>query len=257
MAVQTRGSVDRADLHVHHDGEQRPAFDKEHEAVAEWLGVESEALIPVQPAVIREVLHRRDQLDLALKTIAELRAGLRTDPLTGTLNRRGIDDQFATEISRAKRKNEPLAVIVLDVVGLKRTNDDFGHGAGDDLLRATTVAIRPQLRATDHLGRTGGDEFLILLPATTGEQAAQVSERVVQAVRAIRLTAAPDRRFDISPGWASTSEDGLRYASLTGVADERLYERRGRPSRSAGMSRRHLDQCQHGVTGRCDWCQPH
>jgi diguanylate cyclase len=246
---------------VQPDDEQQPPFDKEHEVVAEWLGIDSGSLTPLEPAVILQIQRRRHQLDAALKTVAELRAGLRTDPLTGSLNRRGVDEQFAMEITRARRKNEPLAVIVLDVVDLKRTNDDFGHGAGDDLLRATSVAIRSQLRPTDHLGRTGGDEFMILLPCTTGDQSARVSDRVVKAVRKIQLEAAPARRVDISPGWASTSEDGLRYATLTQVADDRLYERRGRPSRSAARSaklyRARAQECEHGISGRCDWCQPH
>ena len=79
---------------------------------------------------------------------------------------------------------------------------------------------------TDHLGRTGGDEFLALLPGTDASRAERISQRIVDAVGGLEVSMAPGRRFDISVGWASTSEERLPAESLMAVADRRLYDHR-------------------------------
>jgi diguanylate cyclase (GGDEF)-like protein len=103
----------------------------------------------------------------------------RRDPLTGLLNRRGWEDALAAEIARADRSHEPLAMLMLDLDGLKAFNDTAGHQAGDELLRATARLWESRLRPTDVLARYGGDEFVVLLPGCDEPSALQVARELL------------------------------------------------------------------------------
>ncbi len=98
----------------------------------------------------------------------------RTDPLTGTLNRRAIIEHVEKEMSRAARKDEALSLSILDLDFFKTVNDTYGHAAGDAVLIECVSRIERALRKYDMLGRIGGEEFLILLPGT-GEEAALIA----------------------------------------------------------------------------------
>ncbi len=87
-----------------------------------------------------------------------------TDPVTGLANRTGLEQAVAREHARHLRYGHPVTVVVCDIDGLKTTNDKYGHAAGDALLRTVANRLREGTRASDVLGRLGGDEFLILLP---------------------------------------------------------------------------------------------
>lgn len=89
---------------------------------------------------------------------------LYTDDLTGIGNRRAFDEKFPILVDTAHRSNEPLALLVADVDGLKRTNDALGHLKGDALLRAVAKALEQASRNTDFVGRFGGDEYYAVLP---------------------------------------------------------------------------------------------
>jgi two-component system, cell cycle response regulator len=102
-----------------------------------------------------------------------------TDSLTGLSNRRAFDDRLRDEWRRAARYGSPLAVLLVDIDGLKRINDQLGHRAGDHLLRRTATAIRHSLRGSDVGARWGGDEFAILAPQTSREPARQLAERLL------------------------------------------------------------------------------
>ncbi|WP_416138380.1 diguanylate cyclase [Halomonas sp. HK25] len=105
-----------------------------------------------------------------------------TDPLTGLGNRRYLQDQAAMEIARAKRSGAPLSLIAIDLDHFKRINDEYGHDVGDLVLQAFANTARDQLRDGDVLCRMGGEEFAVLLPNTSHEQALQVAERIRQAI---------------------------------------------------------------------------
>lgn len=102
-----------------------------------------------------------------------------TDSLTGLCNRRALDDRLRDEWRRASRYGSPLALLLVDIDGLKRINDQLGHGGGDDLLRRTATAIRHSLRSSDVGARWGGDEFAILAPHTSRDSARQLAERLL------------------------------------------------------------------------------
>jgi diguanylate cyclase (GGDEF)-like protein len=107
-----------------------------------------------------------------------LRRRAETDPLTGLLNRNGFLTVAARERAVAERTRAPLTVAVLDLDGFKQVNDRFGHAAGDRVLADLAARWRDRLRAGDILARHGGDEFVLLLPATTAEGAAAVLDRL-------------------------------------------------------------------------------
>jgi diguanylate cyclase (GGDEF)-like protein len=103
---------------------------------------------------------------------------LRTDPLTGVANRRGLDENLPIELARARRSRMPLSVAMLDLDYFKRYNSRRGHDGGDALLRTAAQAWRAQLRPTDSLARYGGEEFTLVLPCCDADSACQLIERL-------------------------------------------------------------------------------
>ena len=123
----------------------------------------------------QEAEERIRVLEAELQHMSEL---VREDQLTGSLNRRGLDDVFERESARADRRNTPLCVAMLDLDNFKKLNDTFGHLAGDGALKHLVKVVRDTLRSMDVIARFGGEEFLILLPETTVEAAAAAMVRV-------------------------------------------------------------------------------
>lgn len=111
-------------------------------------------------AIIRRL---KRELGEALKQIEQLRASAETDFLLGIFNRRGFERELGRAIAYIKRYQTGGALIVLDVDRLKPVNDAFGHAAGDQVLKAIVATITHQIRASDVVGRLGGDEFGLLL----------------------------------------------------------------------------------------------
>jgi len=104
------------------------------------------------------------------------------DPLTGLFNRRHLAARLEEELTRCKRYGHPLSVTVVDLDGFKRVNDERGHDAGDEVLVLVADALQHALRVTDVVARVGGDEFVIIEPETTAEDAMQVAERLRHAL---------------------------------------------------------------------------
>jgi diguanylate cyclase (GGDEF)-like protein/PAS domain S-box-containing protein len=102
----------------------------------------------------------------------------RRDSLTGLPNRRALEEQLPQEMARARRSLAPLSVAILDIDHFKSYNDTHGHLSGDEVLRACAKAWDSALRAEDTIVRFGGEEFLVLLPDTEPEQAAEIVERL-------------------------------------------------------------------------------
>jgi diguanylate cyclase (GGDEF)-like protein/putative nucleotidyltransferase with HDIG domain len=144
----------------------------------------------------------------------ELRRVSRADALTGALNRRGFDERFAAELSRAERAGAPLGLIVVDLDDFKGTNDRLGHAAGDDQLRWAVRTMSAALRPSDCVGRLGGDEFAVLVP---GAGPAEI------AALGARLSAALAEGAPASLGVASYPTDGDGADALHQLADLDLY----------------------------------
>jgi diguanylate cyclase len=103
---------------------------------------------------------------------------VREDQLTGTLNRRGLDDAMQREIARAQRKGSPLCVAILDLDNFKKLNDTYGHQAGDDALVHLSNVVKKTLRPTDTVARFGGEEFVIVFSETDLKQAVEATRRL-------------------------------------------------------------------------------
>jgi diguanylate cyclase len=124
---------------------------------------------------VQEAESRIHELEVKLEQMSEL---IREDQLTGSLNRRGLDDVLEREIARAERRESPLCIAMLDLDDFKRLNDTYGHTAGDEALVHLVRVIKDTLRTMDVIARFGGEEFLIVLPDTTLEDASQTITRV-------------------------------------------------------------------------------
>lgn len=118
----------------------------------------------------------------SLQTLVDrLESMAMTDPLTGLGNRRALGKRLEELFSLASRRGEDLACLSIDVDGLKRVNDTLGHDAGDDLLRAAGEVLTSACRRGDFAARTGGDEFVVVLPHATSTTAVTVARRVQHA----------------------------------------------------------------------------
>ena len=140
------------------------------------------------------------------------------DDLTGCASRRAWNDAVAAEVGRGQRYERPVALLSVDIDLFKRVNDQFGHAVGDEVLRGIGSVLRSSVRATDFVGRPGGDEFGVLMPETDPGTAAKIAERIRASVEAAHL-AAP---ATVSVGVA-TLRPGDRAVDLAERADAALY----------------------------------
>jgi diguanylate cyclase (GGDEF)-like protein len=148
-----------------------------------------------------------------------------TDPLTGLLNRRYLEERFAEEVERSKRYHYPLSFLMIDIDGFKSYNDTFGHQAGDDILRATGQCISGSLRNFDVAARYGGEEFSIVLPETEITAATALAERLRREVERQLSAESPVARrpVTISVGVASLGAALQTTHKVIRAADQALY----------------------------------
>ncbi len=151
-----------------------------------------------------------------------------TDGLTGLYNRRHMQTALAVERRRAQRYGHALSVVMLDVDGFKGYNDTYGHPQGDVLLKKLAALLRENVRGVDIVGRYGGEEFIILMPETSTEEAWQTSERLRTAVAAEIFPGHADDPNStvfktISLGIATYPQDTNDTHMLVTLADQALY----------------------------------
>lgn len=165
---------------------------------------------------------------------SELHESTIRDPLTGLYNRRHAMAVLKTEIAKCKRDpGRMLAVMILDIDFFKDVNDEYGHIAGDGVLRQLVDAVTERVRASDTMARIGGEEFAVILPDTSEEEARGIAEAMRRAVEVSTFElAGKPQTITLSAGvaaWAPELED---LSGLLRAADERLYE-----AKSSGRNR--------------------
>jgi two-component system, cell cycle response regulator len=148
----------------------------------------------------------------------------RTDALTGLRNRRHVEEYLVKLTSLARRNAEPIAVLVIDIDHFKSVNDSHGHDAGDVVLREVAGRMLGSVRLEDMVGRWGGEEFLVVLPNTAAEGAAELAERLRQVVAETpcRLADGDAVQVTISVGCAASLMDDA--GRLVRSADAAMYE---------------------------------
>ena len=148
----------------------------------------------------------------------------RTDALTGLRNRRHVEEYLAKLTSLARRNLEPIGVLVIDIDHFKSVNDEHGHDAGDAVLREVAGRMQDSVRLEDMVGRWGGEEFLVVLPNTADQGAAELAERLRQVVAdtPCRLADGDEVQVTISVGCAASLIDDA--GRLVRSADAAMYE---------------------------------
>lgn len=164
--------------------------------------------------------HRTQEIARSLASLAH------TDPLLGIPNRRQMQALIEQEIRCAEEGGHPATLIMFDVDRFKEVNDVYGHETGDAALRAVTTVVRQALRATDHFGRWGGDEFVILARVHETAQAYQLAQRIGDAVHqklserffrvTISLGVAPYHPGDTVASWVNRADAAMYRAKESG-----------------------------------------
>jgi two-component system, cell cycle response regulator len=203
------------------------------EGALDWLTTD-ELRPDLLPRAIRYVLDRH-RLERELQRMAHI------DPLTGLHNRRFLMKQLDAALGAARRHGHPLTVCVCDIDRFKAVNDEYGHLAGDEVLRAFAGIMGQQLRREDQVARFGGDEFCLMLPHVSMEEASRAVERIRIALEQLRITLPDGTQLRVTATFGMAEFDPARHASgqaLFESADQALYvgKQRGRNQLSASTA---------------------
>jgi diguanylate cyclase (GGDEF)-like protein len=182
--------------------------------------------LAVRLEIAGRILAVHDQLARQNARLAELAT---TDELTGVKNRRRFREDLELLFAQADRHGLPLSLIMLDLDHFKQYNDTFGHPAGDEVLHWVGTTLQASVRGHDVIARFGGEEFVMLLPATDEDEAMEVAERLRSAIAS---RAWPHGKMTASLGVATSDPDTPDAAALVDCADRALYQ-----SKQAGRNR--------------------
>ena len=199
----------------------------------EWLAATCSFLLTIGQCAyvghfgnsMRKSLHQRTvELRIANQRIEEL---AQLDELTGLLNRRYIMQCLTEEITRAQRTDVPCSIALIDLDHFKRINDRFGHLAGDEVLRTFAISLFANIRTIDKLGRYGGEEFLLILPDCSKDQAVGALDRLGSIISEVDWTAISGTMcVTMSAGICAVRQEDSA-ADILARADVALYRAKG------------------------------
>jgi two-component system cell cycle response regulator len=187
---------------------------------------ENESLRLELEKALSEVRDKNSQLETSLKRVEEMAA---TDPLTGLYNRRHFNRVLEQLFAEAQRYNKDLTCVMIDLDSYKQLNDTYGHQVGDQLLILAGKVISANMRRMDVAARYGGDEFVLLLPHATAEEAASAAQRIRDEFRQSSATILSRQEgVTMSAGIGSLTRHNPSSADqLVAKADSALYEAKG------------------------------
>lgn len=218
LLVRSRGEHRRTREWVRARLTQRKLLDQLHQNIQQELQM-------------HELLRSRTQeLEATNRKLGELAI---RDSLTGAFRRGHIEAELRRQVKAWERQPEDFSILLLDIDFFKRVNDEHGHAVGDEVLRRLATRAQETVRGSDIFGRWGGEEFIVLLPATPLSQAVEAGERLRLAIADLTFTGEGGRRFciTVSVGVAQL-EPGETADTLTERADKALYA-----AKSAGRNR--------------------
>jgi diguanylate cyclase (GGDEF)-like protein/putative nucleotidyltransferase with HDIG domain len=199
----------------------RDAFTKDHLRIL--LGISSKIGISIENAL----------------RFRQVESSATTDFLTNLPNARSLFLQLDSEISRAKRGNQSLAVLVADLDGFKQINDRFGHLDGNKVLKAVAAGLKAECREYDYVARMGGDEFVVLLPGARPVDAENAAERFQQVVAQTCHDLFNEKLLTASIGVANFPGDGSDAEQLLAEADRRMYKQKQDRKEAPATAKRH------------------
>jgi diguanylate cyclase (GGDEF)-like protein len=194
------------------------------------------AVVDVKPRKLNDAQRHvlRDLSTLVMTALDNRRRALllshmaRTDHLTGLSNRADFDDALSSQMAHTARTNEPFSLLYMDLNDFKLANDEYGHAAGDEVLREVSRRLSQQVREEDMLARIGGDEFGVVIRAGTHESAESLSRRIEEAMSPPIIL--PDQQqvsISISIGIATYTDSNETHLALLSRADRELYHAKG------------------------------
>lgn len=184
-----------------------------------WVWLAVDFLVPLFFLRMAHAFAARDRLEAQLAEAAE------HDPLTGLPNRMGFARLAEAALARAARQGQPSVAVMLDIDHFKAVNDGWGHGAGDVLLKGVASAAKGAIRREDALGRVGGEEFAMVLPGLSPEEALPMVNRLREAIMTtVPHPGAPERALTLSAGIAAVPDSDARLLEAAfNAADAALY----------------------------------
>lgn len=178
----------------------------------------------INPAALERSLRYALRLG---ETLAQLRLRATRDPLTGLDNRAEFERLLTSELEHSRQQGQPLSLVMCDIDYFKAINDTRGHAAGDVVLQEVASRLRSALRASDRIGRLGGEEFAVLLAGADEEAAGRIATRMVNVVAETPIASAPfpGLAVTISAGVAGlgSAQDSDTASALFTAADHALY----------------------------------
>ncbi len=201
-----------------------PLYDRTGEVIGViWVDEPQDRLLPSRDRLqaLRLFANQATTALLAAQQFEQMRFLADHDPLTNLLNRRSFVRELDSEVARAQRYDRPIALLVFDLDQLKQLNDTYGHAAGDDALQHVAATLKRVLRGADHAFRIGGDEFAVILPETTAEDAHAAAQRI--AAELAHSSAGEEWILSTSFGIA-VCDGSCEPAALLRAADDAMYE---------------------------------
>jgi diguanylate cyclase (GGDEF)-like protein len=173
----------------------------------------------------RVVMDRADEFGHLAKMLNLMASQIECDSLTGLLSRQEFQRRLQGEVGRADRYGQTFSLLMLDLDHFKKVNDQHGHQAGDDVLRAITTRLSKSFRTADCLGRFGGEEFIAILPETDTKGAQTISDRLCElvAIEPVTTSLGVEISVTISIGVATFPVDASTGDALVAAADTALY----------------------------------